>query len=153
MVTITRWNPFREMAEMQSSLDRLFDDSWRTVWPATAANTLPIDLYETDTSYIASVAIPGVNQDQINIRFEKGILTISVEVKQPEFKDARPIVQERGIGQFTRTINLSQLVDVDHAEAHYENGMLLLNLPKSVEAQPKRITIKTDDQKQLQSNN
>jgi HSP20 family protein len=150
---MTSWNPFREMAAMQNSLDRLFDDTWRTAWPVSTANTLPLDLYETDTGYIASVAIPGVNQDQISIRFEKGILTISAEIPQPEMKDARLLLQERGTGRYTRSISLSQFVDVDKAEAHYENGVLLLHLPKSPEAQPKRISIKTNGQKQLQSDN
>ena len=153
MVAITSWNPFREMAAMQSSLDRFFDDTWRTGWPLSMTNTLPLDLYETDTGYIASVAIPGVNQDQISIRFEKGILTISAEIPQPEIENARVLIQERGSGQYSRSISLSQFADVDKAEAHYENGVLLLHLPKSQEAQPKRISIKTNGQKKLQSDN
>lgn len=151
MVVATRWNPFREIAAMQSTLDRLFDESWSTVWPTAAGNTMPVDLYETDKSYIATVAIPGVHQDQISIRFENGVLTISAEVPQPEMKDARLLLQERGIGRYTRSIRLAQIVDVDQAEAHYENGLLVLNLPKKPEAQPKRISISTNGQKQLQS--
>jgi HSP20 family protein len=153
MVAMTSWNPFREMAAMQNSLDRLFDDTWRTGWPVPTTNTLPLDLYETDNGYIASVAIPGVNQDQISIRFEKGTLTISAEIPQPEIENARILIQERGLGQYSRSISLAQLVDVDKAEAHYENGVLLLHLPKSPEAQPKRISIKTNGQKKLQSDN
>jgi HSP20 family protein len=153
MVTVTRWNPFREMAAMQSSLDRLFDDSWRTVWPTTTANQLPLDLYETDNSYVAMIAVPGLNQDQINIRFENGVLQISADMPHPQIENARVLIQERAAGQYSRTINLSELVDVDQAEAHYENGVLHLTLPKSPAAQPKRISIKTNGQAQLQPHN
>jgi HSP20 family protein len=151
MVTVNRSNPFREMAAMQSSLDRFFDDSWRTVWPTVDGNTLPLDLYETDNSYLATITLPGVSQDQINIRFENGVLTISADVPQPDMKEARVLIQERGWGPYSRSINLSHLVDIDQAEAHYENGVLLLTLPKAPEAQPKRIEVKTNGQKQLKA--
>jgi HSP20 family protein len=151
MVTITRWNPFREMAAMQSSLDRLFDDSWHTVWPITTDNTLPLNLYETDKGYVASIAAPGLNQDQFNIRFENGVLTISAEIPKQEIENARVLVQEHASGRYSRSIALPQSVDVDQAEAHYENGILLLTLPKAPEAQPRRISVKTNGQKQLNS--
>ena len=52
----------RDMAAMQSSLDRLFDESWRTMWPTAAVNALLVDLYETDSAYMAVFTIPGVTQ-------------------------------------------------------------------------------------------
>src|SRR4051812_27753790 len=121
MVTITSRNLFREIAAMQSSLDRLFNDSWRTVWPVTASNNLPLDLYETDKSYIALIAAPGLNQDQFNIRFENGVLTVYADVPQPNIENARILIQERTSGAYSRSITLPQSVDIDHAEAHYEN--------------------------------
>jgi HSP20 family protein len=151
MVTITSRNPFREIAAMQSSLDRLFDDSWRTVWPVTANNNLPLDLYETDKSYVALIAAPGLNQDQFNIRFENGVLTVYADVPQPNIENARILIQERPSGAYSRSISLPQSVDIDHAEAHYENGILMLSVPKAPEAQPKRISVKTNGQKQIKS--
>ena len=151
MVTVTRLNPFREMASMQNSLDRLFDDSWRRGWPTIADNMLPLDLYETDKGYIATIAAPGLNQDQFDIRFENGVLTVSADIPQPEIENARVLIQERASGRYSRNITLSQSIDIDQVDAHYENGILMLTLPKAPEAQPKRIAIKTNGQKQLQS--
>ena len=153
MATLTRWNPIREAAAMQSSLDRLFDETWRTTWPTTAVNALPVDLYETSNGYQAVVAIPGVTQDQINIRFENGVLTISAEIPQMQLENARVLIQERGYGRYSRAITLPEFVDVDKADAHYENGLLTLILPKRPEAQPKMIAVKVNGsgQKQLQS--
>jgi HSP20 family protein len=151
MATLTRWNPIREVAAMQSSLDRLFDESWRNLWPVTASGALPVDLYETDNAYKAVFAIPGVNQDQINIRFENGVLTVSAEIPQQQVENARVLIQERGFGRYSRSITLPEFVEVDKAEANYENGMLMLNLPKRPEAQPKQINIKVNGHKQLKS--
>jgi HSP20 family protein len=149
MATLTRWNPIREVAAMQNSLDRLFDESWRTAWSTTAGNALPVDLYETDNAYVAVFAVPGVSQDQINIRFENGVLTINAEIPQPQVENARVLIQERTYGRYSRSITLPEFIEVDKAEAHYENGMLMLNLPKRPEAQPKQITIKVNGHKQL----
>ena len=151
MINVTRWNPLREMTAMQSSLDRLFDDSWRTVWPVNTGNTLPLDLYETDKNYFVSVAAPGLNEDQFNIRFEDSVLTITADVPQPQIENAKVLIQERGAGHYSRSIVLPQSVNVDQAEAHYENGILALSLPKAPEAQPKRIEVKTNGQKQIKS--
>lgn len=152
MANYVRWNPFREMAAMQSALDRMFEDSWRTT-PAFRGDTLAFDVYETDTEYTASVALPGLNPDEISIRLEDNVLTISAELPQPQVPEgAHVLVQERSFGTFSRSIRLPGLVDADHVEAHYEDGILTLTLPKAEEAQPKRIPVKAGG-KLLQSSN
>lgn len=153
MTTITRWNPFREMAAMQSALDRLFDDTWQTSWLVSGSNMLPLDVYETDTAYTVSTALPGLSADQINVKIENGALVISANVPQPTLpENARLLIQERPFGQLVRTVNLPQPVDMQHVEASYEQGVLTLTLPKSPEAQPKMIPIKANG-KLLQSKN
>jgi HSP20 family protein len=156
MTTIVRWNPFREMAAMQSALDRMFEDSWRSTWPtwnSTAATTLPFDVYETDQAYTAVVSVPGINPEQINVRLEEGALTVSGEMPQFELpQNARYLLQERPFGQFSRSFRLPQAIDSEHVEAAYENGVLTLTLPKAPEAQPKFIPIKANG-KALNSKN
>jgi HSP20 family protein len=154
MTTIVRWNPFREMASMQSALDRLFDESWRTTWPTSIGNTLAFDVYETDEAYTAIVTLPGLSADQINVRMHEGALIISAELPQPVVpENARPLLQERTFGQFSRTINLPQPVDADQVEATYEDGVLTLHVPKIPQSQPKQISVKSNgnSQKQLTS--
>jgi HSP20 family protein len=146
MSTVIRWNPVRDMAAMQSAIDRLFDDSWRTVRPASAGNTLLLDVYETDTAYVVFSALPGINPDQINISLDDDILTISGEQPQPTFdekENARGLLSERAYGKFSRSVRLGLPVDTDQIEASYENGILRLNLPKAAQAQPKQIRVRT----------
>lgn len=146
---ITRWNPFREMAAMQNAMDRLFEDTWRGNWPTSVRwagfESPALDIHENDKAYTVVAPLPGVNPDQINVKLQNGVLTISGEIGEPEVKDdAKVVVQERYYGKFSRSVTLPQLVDSDKVEATYDNGVLTLNLPKSPEAQPKQISIKTN---------
>jgi HSP20 family protein len=150
MTSIIRWNPVREMAAMQNVLDRMFEESWRTIRPTNAGNVLPLDVYETDAAYTVFTAIPGVNPDEINVSLHDDVLTISGEVPQPTFaetQNARTLLLERGYGKFSRSIRLARPIDADNIEAAYENGILTLTLPIEPEAQPKLIQVKHNGHK------
>lgn len=149
----TRWNPFREIATMQNAFDRMFDETWRTVWQAGNNGALSVDAYESDNAYTVIATLPGVNPDQINVQWHQGTLTISAEVTAMTLpENARWLVQERPFGRIARSIVLPEWVSVEQADAHYENGVLTLTLPKSPEAQPKLISIQTAN-KRLESKN
>lgn len=156
MSSIIRWNPFREMAAMQSAMDRLFDDAWRG-WPTVSGmnlNSLAFDVHETDNAYTVTTALPGVKAEHINVKMQDGVLTVNAEIPQPETpENTRALMQERVWGHFSRSISLPQSVNSDQVEATYEDGILTLTLPKAPEAQPKLIAIKNKDGKLLQSKN
>jgi HSP20 family protein len=142
MTTIVRWNPFREMAAMQSAMDRIFDETWRTV-RGNADSTLALDVHETDTNYIVQTALPGANPDNIHVSVHDGVLTISTEINPPTMENSRTLIQERVYGKFTRSLRLPQMVDLDNVNAAFENGVLTLTMPKSPEAQPRQIPVRT----------
>lgn len=145
MTTLVRWNPVREMAAMQNAMDRLFEDNWRTARPTAAGNSLPLDVYETDNSYVIYTAIPGIAPEQISVSMEDDVLTISGEVAQPAFdekENVRTLVQERASGKFVRSVRVGDPVNSDNIEAAYENGVLKLTLPKTPAAQPRQIPVK-----------
>jgi HSP20 family protein len=145
MSTIIRWNPIREMAAMQSAMDRLFEDSWRNARPAFNGNALALDVYETDADYTIVAALPGLNADDIHISVHEGVLTIGAEVAEHEVdENTRVLLQERAFGKFSRSVNLPQPVANDGVEASYENGVLTLVLPKTPEAQPRQIPVKVN---------
>lgn len=145
MTNIIRWNPFREMANMQSAMDRMFEDAWRGNWPTTFAglDSPALDIHESDTAYTVAVPLPGVKPEEINVKMQNGTLTISGELPQPTVaENSKVVVQERYFGKFSRSVTLPQSVDASKIEATYDNGVLNLNLPKLPEAQPKQIAIK-----------
>ncbi len=144
MATVVRWNPVREMAAMQSALDQLFDNTSRGS-RSTAADVgaLALDVHESDQNYTISAAIPGVNAEAVSISFQDSVLTIAGEIPQATLENSKALMLERGYGKFQRSIRLPQPVDTSAVEANIENGVLTLTLPKTAEAQPRQIPVKT----------
>ncbi len=152
MANIVRWNPLREMAAMQNAMDRLFDDTWRNWGPyntETGANMLALDMDENDNEYVVTTALPGVQAENVNVKLHNDMLTIEGEIPERTVKKEgeRSLLQERYYGRFSRSIRLPQPVKREKVEANFENGVLTLTLPKSEEAQPRQIPVKTNGKK------
>jgi HSP20 family protein len=145
MNTVIRWNPLREMAAMQSAMDRIFEETWRNAQPTTnGRGWIPLDVYETDTHYTIAANLPGFNPENIDVTLHDGTLTISGEIPQPQVDDnVRVLLQERFFGKFSRSVNLPLAVNAEGVESNYANGVLTLTLPKAEEVQPRRIPIKS----------
>lgn len=145
MTTLIRRNPLREAAAVQSTLDRMMDEHRRAARPTWNGTTLSLDVQEANNAYTIRANLPGLDAEQINISFHDGVLTISAELPQPTVdENARVLVQERFFGKISRSIQLPQPVTQEQIEAVYEDGVLTLTLPKTEEAQPRQIKVKTN---------
>ena len=146
MANIIRWNPIREMAAMQNVMDRMFDETWRSLRPVSEidGNALALDVHEDDTNYFVSTALPGVTEDNIHINLHDDVLTIEAELpeRKVEREGSRTLVQERVYGKYSRRIRLPNSVNAEKVEAQYENGVLTLTLPKAENALPRNIPVK-----------
>jgi HSP20 family protein len=100
----------------------------------------PAALWEEEGRWCVEVDLPGVAQDDIEVTFEKNVLTIAAERKVPE--DRKPRHEERAYGKFQRQISLPESVDSNSIEAELKDGVLHLALAKRPETQPKKIAIK-----------
>jgi HSP20 family protein len=146
MSTLIRLNPFREMAALQSAMDRMFDETWRNVGGTTSANVLALDVVDNGESYHIIANLPGVTADNINVSLHDGTLTIHAEITKPEAgEDSRVLLQERIYGKFARSINLPQPVNIDDAQADFNDGVLTLTLPKTPEVQPRQIPVRVSN--------
>ncbi len=101
----------------------------------------PTSVWEEDAAYHVELDVPGVAREDVELTFDKGKLTISVERKAPEEK-AEHWHEERGYGKAIREVALSKLVDPKTISAKLTNGVLHVTVGKSPEAQPKRIEVK-----------
>jgi len=147
-MTVTRWNPWRDMITLRDAMDRLFEESvvrpgwaWRErarerVWK------LPLDVYVTPEEIVVIASMPGLTPDEVDIAIEGDTLTIRGELRPP-LENVTYLFQERPYGPFSRTLALNVPVDVERAEAVFENGVLTLTLPKAEETKPKVIKVKT----------
>jgi len=145
MNAVIRWNPIREMAAMQSAMDRLFEEAWRGVQPNRPHEGawLAVDVHETEQEYTVLTALPGLQPDAINISYHNGTLTISGELQEPAPPEGTNVLlRENFYGKFSREINLPAEVDANAISAAYENGRLILTLPKAPSAKPIQIAVK-----------
>ena len=103
-----------------------------------------VDIYETgDGTTVLSAEMPGAKQDSIDIRVDKGVLTVSAAAGATELSGeyARTYVGFTG-GQYFRAFALSDAVDRDRIEASLADGVLTLCLPPATAAQTQKIPIK-----------
>lgn len=127
-----------------------FDDAfrslmrpWRFEMPE-AAPRIKLDLMEQNGSYAVKAEIPGVKKDDIDVRIDGNMVTISAEVKteKDEKTDGGRILrQERQEGYASRTFSLGCPVDEAKVQASYKDGILELTLPKKADTSSKRIAI------------
>ncbi|MGE5086464.1 MAG: Hsp20/alpha crystallin family protein [Bacillota bacterium] len=147
----TDWSwPRRSLSS--STMRDVFDD-FDSIAKALAKNTYtnPVsfqpscDINESKDHYFLSFDLPGVKKEDIKIELHSNHLNISGE-RQCEVKeddDETILRQERFYGKFERTFTLPTSVNVDKIEAHYENGVLNIALPKSEKAKGRSIQIQT----------
>lgn len=147
MTTLTRWEPFRELATMRNVMERFFDEPFfepMPLWPRLAEFRPAMDVAEEDGAYIVKASLPGVKPEEVEVTLTDNTLTIKGEVKaDEEVKGEHYHLRERRYGSFLRTMTLPMPVNTEKVEAVHENGVLTLRLPKSEVVKPKKIAVKT----------
>jgi len=135
---LARFDPFR-------NLDELFRDfalapRWRD---AISTPQICMDVAETEHDYQIKADIPGVQKDQIKVSVDGKQVSINVQVaEEKKVDDGGLFYRERSYGQQYRNFVLPQEVDDSQAQAKYEDGVLLLTLPKKAGAGSKQLSIK-----------
>ena len=130
-----------DLDPMESTLRSLMRP-WRTELDERAPQ-IRADITEADGHYIVQADVPGVSKDDIDVRVDGKLLTISAEWK--EEKEAQPgsrrLRSERRWGFASRTFAMGDELDEAKAEARFENGVLKLTLPKRATASHRRLAI------------
>ena len=148
-MTMTHWNPWREMMTLREAMDQLFEESmvrprmrgWRE-GTREGHLRLRLDVYTTPDEIVITASLPGLTPDEVDIALENDTLTIRGELRPP-LENVAYLFQERAYGTFSRTLTLNVPVAAENAEAIFENGMLTLTLPKAEETKPKVIKVKS----------
>jgi HSP20 family protein len=122
-MAIIRWDPFREMTQVQNQFNRLVDQ----VWGGRQESWLPaVDVFDTTGAVVLKAELAGMDPDDIEI----------------EVDDERYYRVERRFGSFQRSLALPQGVKPEEIQAGYEDGILTVSVPKAEEEKPKRIEVK-----------
>ena len=145
-----RGSDFDTLVDVSRHMDRLMNTVWADVPRANGASwTLPTEVIETADELRFDIEIPGVRLEDIDITFENSVLTLTAE-KKLEREEGRTESDyrlfERRYGRFQRSFTVPPTVRADACEAHYDNGVLTLRMPKVEEAKPRRIRVEPGNQ-------
>lgn len=147
MATVRWWNPTADLVSATRVMDRMFDQFFGYGQTAeqesgtTPTYALPVDVLETDDSFLLYASVPGTPGENVDVTFEDGVLTINAQAV-PYEKQGKWLRQERPWGNWTRRLELPKEVQPDGIAAHVENGLLTVTVPKAAHAQPVRIPVK-----------
>ena len=153
MANITRRNPLSELTTFQERLNQLFSPPFAPLWrltggtePAlTASSFVPaVDIYEDEHNIILTAETPGIEEKDLDISVENGVLTVAGERRMDnEEKQDNFHRIERSYGRFTRSFTLPPTVDENGVKADFNNGVLKITLAKREGAKPKQIKIES----------
>src|SRR5947207_12116683 len=147
MNTLTRWEPFREMEDLQNRLSTFFSRAPMRRGNGKESITLPewtplADITEDDREYVIKAELPELRKEDVKVTVENGVLTMSGERKfEKEEKKKKFHRVERGYGTFVRSFTLPDDADANRVKAEFKNGLLTVHLPKSEHAKPKQIEV------------
>lgn len=121
----------REMARGNGAADRA----------AMAYNPM-VDIFERGDTTVIVADMPGVAPDDVDVTLERQILTLSGQIRTHAPDGYRRLSSEYQEGDYKRVFTLSDKVDQDKIKAEFRNGVLRLELPRTAEAKPKKISVK-----------
>lgn len=144
-MAISRWEPFRELAALQSEMSRFMNQLWGTAAGGGNGGVTwlpPLDVWETEDALVIALDLPGVRKEDVTIEVDDGVLTVSgTRERKIEQRDDRFYRFERRYGNFSRSVTLPQGTDESTIKAQFDNGVLEITVPKPEERKPKRIAI------------
>ena len=124
---------------------RMFDDLFTTRMAARDDRVLrpAMDVEEDSDKIVVKTELPGIKKEDVNITLEDGVLTIAGEKSSDrKIEEKNYHLVERSFGSFHRSITLPSGVDGSQAEASFENGVLVIAVPKAEAAKPRKLEIK-----------
>lgn len=118
--------------QVNNIFDSFFKDSFSDTFSEEQRRSPRMDLVETESDFRLTAELPGMDEGDINISLERGVLTICGEKRQQnEVKEGTFHHVERCFGSFQRAVRLPQKIKEDEVSAVYKNGILAIVLPKS----------------------
>ena len=146
VMSIVRYDPFRDLRSLQDEVNRLFSTNLSRVFGdegiARGAWNPNVDIYENKDQIVIEAELPGMNREDFDLSFENNVITLRGE-RRFEKKDESDNYHrvERSYGSFTRSFTLPPTVSGEGIAAEYRNGVLRITLPKREEVKARRIEI------------
>jgi HSP20 family protein len=148
-MAMDRWEPVRDMMSLRDAMERLIQENFArpagSIIPAMRG-AVPLDVIEKGDSFEVRASLPGIKPEDVHIMAQGDRLTIRGETsgeeeRKGDKKEDNWILRERRSGSFYRSVTLPSQLDADRARARFENGVLILDIPKAETAKAKHIPI------------
>jgi HSP20 family protein len=137
--------PIRRSRFLPDTLDTLFEEPWFRHFgePGTTRQAWnpPVEVIETNDAITFTVEVPGLEEKDVAIEVDKGVLTFSGERARQERAEGDYVRSERWYGKFSRSFSLPDAADAQRISATMKNGLLLITVPKREEAKPRKVEV------------
>jgi HSP20 family protein len=146
-MSLRKWDPSRDLTSIQERMNQLFDDTLSTRQEGAeefskGSWSPPVDIYETAKSVVLKAEIPGISQEEIEIKIEDNVLVLKGARKFEKKTDDETYYRiERSYGSFMRTFTLPNSVDQNGVSASYESGVFKIVMPKKQDKKQKKIKV------------
>lgn len=132
--------------------DSLFDEMVTKAFPSFSeefgvnffgSNSYPkVDVIDSSDSIEFEAEIPGLSKDEVSVDVEKGVLSISGQKRQSDENNSKTYIRkELKRSSFKRSFKLSESLNHEKIKAKFENGLLLISVPKKKPEKSKKIKI------------
>lgn len=138
--------------EFLTSFDSMFDEMMGKAFPDFPQefgvnffgnNSYPkVDIIDSEKSLLFEAEIPGLSKEEVNVDFEEGVLTIAgAKRDDPRPEDHKYVRKELKRSSFTRSFKLADSFDFNKIKAKFENGLLIITVPKKKPEKSKKVKI------------
>ena len=153
MATLVRWEPFRELATLQTEMSRLMNGLFEGNGRETQSWVPALDVYETENELVYAFDLPGIAEEQIAIELNDDALTVSASRERSEELTGDGVHRsERRFGSFTRTVGVPHGTADDGVKAAYRDGVLEIRVAKPAARKPLRIPVGGSQPKTIEGN-
>lgn len=135
-----RFDPFKELEELQERLARAFGAPQQG--PRVYAP--PVDVLEDEKGLHLLVYLPGVEPEKVEVVAEEGVLSLKAERPFERREGTAYHRLEGSYGTFARSFNVPSTFDLSRVEARFRHGVLHLLVPRAEESKPKRIQVQVE---------
>jgi HSP20 family protein len=149
-MAIVRFDPFRDLAQLQDRINRVFGEAYRRSDGDDVLKggdwTPLVDIFETkEHEIVLRAELPGLKRDDLDLRVENSTLTLRGERKQEKDVSKENFHRiERLYGTFSRSFSLPTTVDTEKVSANFADGVLTVTLPTRAEAKPRQIQVQVN---------
>ena len=149
-MALVKWDPFRDAAELQNRINRMFDESFgrsreSDIEMNVRAWRPAVDIYDAENGIVVAVELPGVSKESVSVEVKDDVLTLKGErPADPAISEDSYYRRERLFGPFKRSFTLHQNVKPDQIKATFKDGILQIEIPRPMQEQPKQITVNVE---------